>query len=150
MEYIRRKGDIFAHAKKSYEAGYYIEALQIVHGCLEAAMRDLIMVSNGPDEEKGYSEIWDIAQELTLNVLLKTLFISNKISKSEYVKIKEFNRIRNNIIHKYFWEPNSKDYEGIPKEEYDIAFNDGLELIEVIYEKGAEENYKRWNKDNSV
>jgi len=148
LEYIRRKGDLFAHARKAYEAGYYLEAMQIVHGFLEAAMRDLAMVSNGPDPENGYADVWDIAQELTLNVLSKTLFLSKKLSKAEYIRIKEFNRIRNNIIHKYFWEPYSKEYEGIPKQEYDCAFENGLGLIEIIYEKGVEENYKRWNKED--
>jgi hypothetical protein len=130
--FIRWKGYPTNHAMRAYREGYFVEAIQVLHGFLEAKMQELLMVSRHGNIVGSLKEVWDITQELSFNALSKALFISGRISQSEYKDLQKFNSIRNKLIHKFFLEPYEKDYQGIPKKDYDKVFHAGIDLVEFM------------------
>lgn len=136
------------HAIHAYREGFFVEAIQVLHGFLEAKMRDLLMVSRHGNIDGGYGNIWDVTQELSFNVLAKTLFISGKVSPNEYRDLQLFNSTRNKLIHRFFWEPHKKDYQGIPREDYDKVFQAGIHLVELMDAKAGHLMSRRKGRTN--
>lgn len=143
MEYIKWKDYPTEHANRAYEEGFYLEAIQVLHGFLEAKMRDYLMVSRHGNLKRGYKEIWDITQEMGFNQLARTLFITGKLNQTEYNKLQRFNSTRNRVVHKFFWEPYEKDYKGVPKKEFDEIFQAGINLVEEMDVKAASILWRR-------
>jgi hypothetical protein len=130
------------HAKDAYDSGYYIEALQTLHGWLEIKMRELLQLQRVeieavPRREEERARIWNMTEELSLIQITKTLYITGIISEAIHDRINTFNRVRNNLIHKLFHDPYEKVYKSIPKLEYDLAFNEGVELGYLIENMSA-------------
>jgi hypothetical protein len=135
-DFIRIKKWPADHAQEAYEAGYYIEALQTLHGWMEVKLRELLHLQRvgTPSEDKHneWSKAWNMTNELPLNHIARALFVMGALSEDILNKILSFNRVRNNLIHKLFHEPYEKEYLGIPKEDYDAAFRAGIDLGYVI------------------
>jgi len=131
-EYIRITKWPAEHAQDAYEKGFYIEALQTLHGWMEVKLRELLQLQCvGKESHKNENEsakAWKMTHELSLNQISKALYITGDLPESTLNKILSFNRIRNNLTHKLFYDPYEKDYDGILKEEYDAAFEDGINL----------------------
>jgi hypothetical protein len=137
MKYIKWKEYPIDHASHAYREGFFLEAVQVLHGFLEAKMRDLLLVSRHGNI-KGYQEVWDIIQEMGFNVLARALFASGRLTKKEYDDLQRFNSLRNRVVHKFFREPYDKDYKGVPKKEYDLVFQVGMRLVDKIdYKAGS-------------
>jgi hypothetical protein len=143
MEYIRWKECPIAHAKRAYEEGFYLEAIQVLHGFLEAKIRDFLMVSRHGNLKRGYGEIWGITQEMGFHQLAKTLFVTGNLSEPEHTQLQRFNSTRNRVVHKFFYEPYEKDYKGVPKREFDEIFEAGLSLVDVMDGKAATVLWRR-------
>jgi hypothetical protein len=143
IEYIKWKEYPTDHATRAYQNGFFLEAIQVLHGFLEAKMRDLLMVSRHGNIRRGFHEIWDITQEMGFNALAKTLLVSGKLTEKEYKDLQRFNSTRNRVVHKFFWEPYKKNYKGVPKKEYDHIFNTGMKLVERMDSKAGYLLYRR-------
>ena len=135
-EYIRIQKWPADHAQEAYDAGYYIEALQTLHGWLEIKLRELLKLQRtgipSKGDDKDWGRAWNMAHELSLNNIAKALFIAGALPEDLLNRILHFNRVRNNLIHKLFYDPHEEQYPGIPKEEYDAAFHAGIELGYLI------------------
>jgi hypothetical protein len=131
-EYIKWKGYPIDHALRAYQEGFFLEAIQVLHGFLEARMRDLLMVSRHGNIKRGFQEIWDIIQEMGLNVLARALLVNGKLTKAEYNEFQRFNSMRNRVVHKFFWEPYEKHYKGVPMKEFELVFRTGIKLVDKI------------------
>lgn len=129
-QYIRPKKWPMAHAKEAYEAGYYIEAIQVLHGWVEVKLRELLISlrAESVGHDKHFGRIWDMTTEISLLSAAKALFIAGVISEPQYSRIQAFNRVRNNLIHKFFYDPYEKIYPGVPKREYSAALRAGDKL----------------------
>jgi len=150
MEYIKWKEYPTEHANRAYEEGFYLEAIQVLHGFLEAKMRDFLMVTRHGNLKRCYGEIWDITQEMGFHQLAKTLFVTGKLSKSEYTKLQQFNSTRNRVVHKFFWEPYEKDYKGVPKKEFDEIFQAGISLVNEMDGKAATVLWRRQKRSKGT
>ncbi len=135
MEYIKWKEWPPDRAKKAYDEGYYIEAMQTLHGMLEIKCQELFMLIGAEHYKQKHAEIWDISNEIPFNMLLKVLFVLGQISKEEFDNLQSLNSIRNKIIHQMFKEPYEKEYLGVPKNIYDEVFNRSLEFTAIIEER---------------
>ncbi|MBK6290306.1 MAG: hypothetical protein IPI24_02585 [Ignavibacteria bacterium] len=136
QEYISFRKWPADHAQEAYEAGFYIETLQVLHGWIEVKLRELLHLQRAgrfkktTDEELARS--WNMSNELSLSMIAKALFVAGELSEGTLDQVLQFNRTRNNIVHKLFYDPYNKEYLGVPKEEYDRAYRDGVELGYVI------------------
>ncbi len=123
------------HIQKAYSDGYYVEAMQVLHGFLELQLRELIYVGK---KDKGPHDHYDLAIssmfEISFTAALKVLFIQKIISKDERDKLQHLNRARNNMIHKIYTEDNNGS-KGYSKSEYDKALKNGLHLMETLTDR---------------
>ena len=134
-DYIRIRTWPTDHAKAAYESGHFIEALQVLHGWMESRLQQILLLqrakSQSPDDGT-FGRAWDVSLELSLNNIAKALFVAGLISEDLVNKLARFNRVRNAVIHKMFLEPHNKEYRGVPRKEYDEAFQSGVELCELL------------------
>jgi hypothetical protein len=130
MEYIKSYGMPDEQAQKAYEDGYYIEAIQTLHGFIENQARSFLMLVGCIHFKSKQEETWDLSDTISLNDALKVLRVLNQISEEEFVQLKKFNALRNKIIHQIYKEPYEKEYLGVPKKEYDEIF---LESKRQVY-----------------
>ena len=135
MEYIKNKGWPPERAKKAYNDGYFAEAIQILHGWLESKCREMLKIIGSSHFKTNLSDTWDITDEISLNNIIKILFVLGQITREEYEGMQELNTMRNKIIHQMFKEPYEKEFKGILKEEYDTVFNRSLEYSQLMDEK---------------
>jgi hypothetical protein len=143
IEYIKWKEYPVDHASRAYREGFFLEAVQVLHGFIEVKMQELLMVSRHGNIKRSLQEVWGIAQEMGFNVLAKALFVSGKLTKKDYENLQRFNSLRNRLVHKFFLEPDEKDYKGVPKKEYDLIFQAGMKLVEQIECKTGLIMYRR-------
>jgi hypothetical protein len=126
----------YDHAKKAYADGYFIEAIQVIHGCIERQLRELIFLQRAkPGPHENFDLAYDSMLEIPLNLAVKILFIQKVISNKIRDRLITFNKARNNIIHKIYFDKASGNWHGYPKAQYDRAFNDGLKLIILLEDK---------------
>ena len=116
------------HAEMAYRAGFYVEAIQVLHGWIEVKLQELFLLSRHKNLKHSYSEIWDSAFGIPLIQVAKVLLVSGKLDKPTFDAVNRFNSMRNKIIHKIFNEPYDSPAKPISKVEYDKAFTFGTEL----------------------
>ena len=138
MEYINPVGDPTELAIKAYRDGYFIEAIQILHGYLENQARSLFMLVGCVHFNAKQSDVWDITDTFSFHECIKALFILNQISADEYKKFLRFNSLRNKIIHQFYKEPYDDIYPGVPKFQYDEVFEHTLEQVDFFRMKNDE------------
>lgn len=131
------------HAQQAYRNGYFLEAIQTLHGYLERKVQELLLMQRVAKSEldESWPKAWDVSVEFTLNNAAKALFVIKAISEEELNKISKFNRVRNNLVHKLFFDPHDEKWQGVKREEYDKLFEIALELCEEIDSKSAEINF---------
>lgn len=145
--YIRIEGWPLDHAQKAYENGYFLEAIQTLHGWLECKLRELFLLQRKP--EKSWAKAWDVSNEFSLNNAAKALFLIGELSEEELSKISRFNRIRNNLVHKLFYDPYDEKWQGVPKAEFEELYEVGHNLCHKIEIKSAE-TLERTNPSNKL
>tara|TARA_R110001592_G_C12588955_1_gene694382 strand:- start:65 stop:370 length:306 start_codon:yes stop_codon:yes gene_type:complete len=89
-----------------------------------------------------WEKAWDVSNEFTLNNAAKVLFLLGAISEAEQRDISAFNRVRNNAVHKMFYDPYDEHWKGVSKKEITEAFQKGLRLAAEIEFKSGEVNAK--------
>lgn len=119
MEYIKLNGLPDKKAKEAYEKGYYIEAIQILHGFLENQCQSLFMLVGFVHFNAKQEETYDLTDTIKLHSIIKNLYILNQISKKEYTWLNDLNTMRNKVTHQICKEPYEKEYLGIQKKEFD-------------------------------
>lgn len=134
-DFIRIKKWVTEHAKEAYKGKNYIEAIQVLHGWIENKLQELLILSGSIDGNSEISKVWDIANQINLINSARALYVLSQISESEYQRITKFNSLRNQVIHKIYHEPYEKNYEGVPKKQYDEVFNIGIELADQLQRK---------------
>ncbi len=142
--FIRINGFPPDYAEKAFAAGYYLEALQTLHGWIECKLRELLLLQRsllGASYE-GWPKAWDVSNEFSLNSASKTLLVLGAITEEEQRDISAFNRVRNNLVHKMFYDPYDEHWQGVDKKELVDAFQKGLRLANEIELKSGEVNAK--------
>ena len=127
MQYIRLTKPVEEAAIAAYEAGHYVEAIQLLHGFIENQARSYLMLVGSIKFGSVQSETWDIADEMSLHQVLKCLFVLNQITLDEYRMFNKLNSMRNKVVHQYFSEPYDELYVGVPKTSFEQVFRDSLE-----------------------
>jgi len=122
----------YKHAEKAYSDGYFIEAIQVIHGCIERQLRELIFAQGTHRPHENFDLAIDFMFEVPFNIAVKILFIQKAISKKLRDRLVDFNKARNGIIHKIYFDNSSGSWQGFPKSQYDRAYKDGLELITIL------------------
>jgi len=135
VKFIRLKGAPDEAAQSAYDAGHYVEAIQILHGWMENQAQSLLMLVGAVHFDAKQSDTWDLTDTISFSACAKVLFILNQITKLEYNELTELNKMRNKIIHKLFKEPYEFAYEGIPKSDYDKVFKRTLEQLYLLTRK---------------
>ena len=137
-QYIRFKKWPMDHAREANKAGFHIEAMQVLHGWMEVRLRELLLSLRAESVgiDKHWGRIWDMTNEIPLLASARALFVAGVISARQFDRIQKFNRVRNNLIHKFFHDPYEKPYPGILRREYSAALRIGdklgWELLELV------------------
>lgn len=126
------------YAEKAYKKKHYIEAIQVLHGFIENKLQELLMLMGALDYKLEFSEIWNIANQISLINSVKVLYVTGQINKSQYQSILKFNSMRNQIIHRMFHETYEEGIKGVSKKEFDVAFKSGLKLCDILQTKTEE------------
>ena len=129
MEHIKFKGLPDEIAQNAYNKGYFMEAIQHLHGFIENQACSFLMLFGCVKYDSKQEDIWDLSDELSFVNVIKVLRILNQINQKEYLQFKKFNSLRNKIIHQYYKEPYEKVYLGLPKREYDEVFQETIKQI---------------------
>lgn len=122
MEYIKPRDNPDELARQAYRDGYYIEAIQLLHGWIENQSRSFLMLIGCIHFNADQKDTWDLTDTITLNDTLKVLRILNQISNDEFLHFRKLNSVRNKIIHQSFKEPYESTYQGYPKKDFDELF----------------------------
>ena len=138
MEYIRPNSTPDKLAVDAYANGNYIEAIQLLHSWLENQAQELLKIVGSEYFNAKLEETWNITDTLSFNICIKVLFILNQISSIEYDDFREFNSLRNKIIHQIYKEPYEKEFLGIPKQHYDKVYEKSLEQVWFFSNKSGE------------
>lgn len=138
MEYLKIKGHPIEHAKTAHDNGYYFEAIHTLHSWMECKLRELLLMQRKDKPYKDWPKSWDLTQEFSLIQSAKALFVIDEISNYELSQIVHFNKVRNNMVHKLFYEPYYSEWKGVEFESYEKAYGDGLLLCDEIESKSAE------------
>lgn len=138
MKYLRIKDWPIDYAQKAYNKKNYIEAMQVLHGFIETKLQELLILTGMVDFNRDASEIWDIANQISYINCVKVLYVLGQISRKEYQDAIQFNKMRNQLVHKIFHDPYDQGFKGIPSEEFAIVFKQGLELGDLLQRKTEE------------
>ncbi len=133
-EFIRIRDWPPDYAQTAYEKGNYIEAIQVLHGFIETKLQELLIMEGSKSNEM--KEIWDIANQISLVNSVKVLFIIGKLNKNEFENILFFNKMRNQVIHGLFNETYEDGIKGVSKNNFDMAFKQGMKLSDILQRKG--------------
>lgn len=115
MEYIKPEKLPNELAIEAYESGHYIESIQLLHGWLENQAQEFLMLVGSVHFDSKLDDTWSVTDSLSFNNCIKALFILNQIDKDQYNEFREFNSMRNKIIHQIFRTPKEEIWKGIPK-----------------------------------
>ncbi len=69
------------HAREAYKAGFYIEAMQVLHGWIEVRLRELLLSlrAEAVGIDKHWGRIWDMTNEIPLLAAARALFVAGII-----------------------------------------------------------------------
>jgi hypothetical protein len=135
MEYIKWQDIPDISSVKAYKDGYYIEAIQILHGYLEKNLQELLMLVGATKFNSDISNICDIANSIPFVYCLKALYVIGQFSLKEYTNLLNLNRTRNALVHDYYREPYEYPYPGYPKKKFDDVFNQSLMALRLLRKK---------------
>ena len=137
-KYIRIDGWPSDHAHEAYEKGYYVEAIQVLHGYIENQARSLLVLVGSVHFSTKQSETWDTVDEIAYKDVIKALLAVGQITKQESLDLLQVNSVRNKMIHRLFKEPYVYAHPGFPKEEYDRVFKQAMLWADRMREKTEE------------
>jgi hypothetical protein len=135
MEYIRIRDWPPDHAYEAYQKGFYVEAMQVLHGWIEAQARGLLMLVGSVNFSTELADTWDSVEEMPYKDVVKALLALGQITKQESANLLKINSVRNKMIHRIFKEPYEKIHHGFPKPEYDRIFQEAMRWADRMREK---------------
>jgi len=116
------------HAEAARRAGYYVEAIQVLHSWIEAKLQEWLMLSRHGNARGSLQTVWETAVGMPLLQVAKALFVTGKMSKRTFDAVCRFNAKRNQVIHKLFYEAYDSPAPSISMAEYSAAFEIGIRL----------------------
>ena len=137
-EFIKIRGLPIDHAREAYQNGYYVEAIQVLHGYIEIMARGLLILVGSTHFSTDMAETWDSVDEMPYKDVVKALLAVGQISKEETTDLLRINSVRNRMIHQLFKEPYEKIHNGFPKSEYDRVFQEAIAWAEKMGLKNLE------------
>lgn len=137
-DFIRIREWPTEYAKKAYKRKHYIEAIQILHGFIETKLQELLILTGTIDYKKQALDIWDIANQISLINSVKVLYILGQVEQPNFQSILKFNSMRNQIVHRLFYETYNEGAKGVSKKDFDEIFNHGLLLCDFLQQKSEE------------
>ena len=122
------------HALKAYEEEYYVEAVVVLHGFLESQLRENLLAFTSrlkilPEK------VWDTNEKLDFRNLSNILFILQLIDDNQVGVLNGINSLRNEIVHKYFFEPYNEAYCGVSNKKFASVFKPAYNLSFKLLEK---------------
>jgi hypothetical protein len=120
------------HAQSAFKAGYYVEALQVLHGWLEVKHQEWLLLSRHKNTRGSVEEVWDAAFGIPLLQAAKALFVTGKMPKSTFDTVCKFNSMRNKVIHQMFHEKYESGAVPISFKDCEKTFAVGLKLCERL------------------
>ena len=135
MEYIRIRDWPPDHAQEAYQKGYFVEAIQVLHGYIENQARGLLMLVGSVHFSANLSDTWDSVDEMPYKDVVKALLAVGQLTKQESADLLQINSVRNKMIHQIFKEPYEKIHHGFPKPEYDRVFQQAMRWAEKMSDK---------------
>jgi len=137
-KFIRIKGSPTEYARRAYDTGFFVEALQVLHGWIECQARGLLMLIGSVRFNTVLAETWDSVDEISYKDIIKVLLAIGQITKEESIELIQINSTRNKIIHQIFKDPYEKTHDGFPKKEYDRVFQIALFWADKMIQKNEE------------
>jgi hypothetical protein len=116
------------HAAAARRAGYYVEAIQVLHSWIEAKLQEWLLLSRHGSIRGSLETVWEAAVGMSLLQVAKALFVTGKMNKSTFDAVCRFNAKRNQVIHKLFYEGYDTPAPSISMSEYSAAFEYGMRL----------------------
>ena len=142
---VELDNDVQNQAFSAYYSGRYFEAIQLIHGNLESAVRMLLFSSGPKIEFKDYIHIQHVSEEITLSQGIKSLYVIGVISKSHYDRAVEFNRLRNKLIHEFHSMKALKVKASIEESKLESVFRSAADLSNEFIELSANSNTREIN-----
>jgi hypothetical protein len=116
------------HAEAARRAGYYIEAIQVLHSWIEVKLQEWLLLSRHQNIRGSIETVWESAFGIPLLQVAKALFVTGKMNKTTFDAVCRFNAMRNKVIHKLFHENYDGRGPSISVSEYSTAFEYGIQL----------------------
>jgi len=95
-EILTLRVDVFTHAQQAYDAGYHIEAVNILHSATELVMNALLHLYYGKLVKIGNPKYFKYS------VILEILTTLALVSSKELGELRKFNTKRNLLAHDFF------------------------------------------------
>ncbi len=120
------------HAQRACDAGYYVEALQVLHLWLEVKLQEWVLLSRHKNIRGSYKTVWDSAFSIPFFQAVRMLFVTGKMPKQTYDAANRFNAMRNKVIHRLFHAPYEGGAPSVGIAEYQAAFKIGMKLSDKL------------------
>jgi hypothetical protein len=135
IEYIKINEWAPDYADNAYHEGYFVEAIQVLHGWIEIQARSLLMLVGSTHFSTKLSDTWDTIDEIPYKDVVKSLFAVGQLTKQELDELLLINSSRNKMIHQIYKDPYDKIHHGFPKDDYDYAFKRTMVWADKMREK---------------
>lgn len=120
------------HARQAFNEGYYIEALQVMHGWLEVKLQEWLLIGRHGNIRGSYRDVWTSVSEISLLQAAKVLFVLGKMPKVTFETVCRFNSQRNKVIHRIFHESYETGRVPISFNECEETFRLGEKLADKL------------------
>jgi hypothetical protein len=120
--------DPYEHSTNAFQKGFYIESIQILHEWFKLKSAEILILGRHKILYGSNLDYLELAQELTLSNLAKSIYILGKINLIMYKEVIKYNNFRNKLIHSIYFQPNYEVYKGIPIKDITVIHKLGLKL----------------------
>jgi hypothetical protein len=140
--YLVLEGDAVKGAEEAFKERRYVEAFALLHGIIDWWMIDLIQmketskgIERGPEGLQRLNEIY-YTYPYRFKESMKYLRDNGIITQQEYERLREFNELRDLVIHRlvmYSYQPNPRNR--IDEATVTKGFKEGRELADLLMSK---------------
>lgn len=123
------------YAQRAYDAGFLIEAIQVLHGWIECQARGLLMLVGSVHFSTDFADTWDAVDQMAYKDVVIALLAIGQFTKKDADDLLKINSTRNRMIHQVFKDPHEKQHDGFPCAEYNLVFKEALNWSQRILEK---------------
>lgn len=122
------------HAMNACERGFFVEAIQVLHGWIEIQARGLLIVVGSVHHASDMKDTWDEVEKMPYRDVVRALLAVGQLRKEQADELLRINAARNRIIHDIFKEPYEEIFPGYPKHKFDQIFSAALEWADRLIE----------------